>query len=216
MIAFLDHVVLICADLSRTSAWIGEQTGVAPTYGGRHSTGDTHNALLGLGATCYLEILAPTGPAAPGEHEWARLARAASEPRVLTYCVRAVQPLPQLARAITARGWREPQIIDGARIRPDGSTLHWRVLMCAANPFGFAFPFFIDWLGEAHPAESLQALEGGAEVRLDDFSVGHPQARALAKVLADVGQLAVTYPADTTEFRVTLETSRGVVMLPST
>jgi len=166
MTACLDHVVLICADLQRTSTWISEETGVEPTYGGVHSTGGTHNALLRLSATCYLEILAPTGPCVPDESEWARLARAASAPRVLTYCCRAAHPLTELAGAFAALGWRDTQMIDGARIRPDGSRVRWRVLISAGNPFGFAFPFFIDWLGSPHPSESLGATGQAGRLRL--------------------------------------------------
>jgi hypothetical protein len=73
---YLDHIILACADLEHGSRQFEALTGVRPRYGGVHASGVTHNALAGLGNRCYLEILAPVGPAAPGDDHWCRLARA--------------------------------------------------------------------------------------------------------------------------------------------
>ena len=215
MTTVLDHLVLITADLQRTSDWIAERTGVVPTYGGRHPGAGTHNALLALGEDCYLEILAPVSRHALAQHPWAQLARAAEEPRLLTYCVRPNFPLLMVAGRLEAQGWRESPVTAGERTCPDGSTLRWRILRFASNPFGFAFPFFIDWGNQVHPARSLQAAGHDGRVRLGGFAVGNPRATSLAKLLGELGHDVVAYRSDRTEFRVWLDTPRGSVRLPS-
>lgn len=213
MSAHLDHVVCICADLERGSAWFAARTGVEPRYGGLHSTGLTHNAILGLGAKCYLEILAPAGRSGLNDNEWARLARAAAEPSVLTYCLRVTRPLAELGRAMEVRGWKGTQLIDGGRAQPDGVQLCWQSLIPTVEPFGFAFPFFIDWLESPHPADLLYPVQAGAGLRLDSFAVGHPQAGALAQRLAQLRCPIDTYLAPATQFRLRLATPRGAVEL---
>ena len=86
---YLDHLIWVCADLEHGARRFEALTGVRPRYGGVHASGMTHNALVGLGSRCYFEILAPVGPAGPADDHWCRLARAAEEPRILTYCLRS-------------------------------------------------------------------------------------------------------------------------------
>jgi hypothetical protein len=208
--AFLDHIIWACDDLERGTRRFEALTGVRARYGGVHASGSTHNALVGLGPQCYLEILAPTGPQTPAEDAWCRLARNAHEPRIMTYCMRSPRPLSQLAQIAEAAGARNALVADNGRVTPEGVRLNWQWVAPVFDEFGPAFPFFIDWLDSTHPATSAR---GQGEVRLAEFAVGHPRADALLRTLTEVATPIDTYTAATIEFRVRLDTPRGTIAL---
>jgi hypothetical protein len=206
----LDHIIWACSDLARGMRRFEELTGIAPSYGGRHEGGATHNALIPLDGRRYVEILAPVGPAQPNDGELTRLARRAHEPRVLTYCLRSPHPLSDLAAIAQAHGWPGAQVVDNGRTSPDGARLRWRTLRPRSAQYGLAFPFFIDWLDSSHPSESPQSALG---VTLQLFAVGHTDAAGLTQTLERFGAVIDTYVADEVDFRVLLRTPGGVVSL---
>jgi Glyoxalase-like domain len=210
MSEFLDHIIWACDDLERGTRRFEALTGVTPRYGGTHASGLTHNALVGLGPRCYLEILAPTGPQAPAEDALCRLARTAREPRVLTYCLRSSRPLRQLAQIAAGAGAHNALVASNGRITPEGIRLSWQWLAPVFDRFGLAFPFFIDWLDSPHPAATAK---NPGDVGLTDFAVGHPQADDLHRTLSELGTPIATYTADAIEFRVQLSTPLGIVSL---
>jgi hypothetical protein len=210
---YLDHIIWACADLEHGSRRFEALTGVQPRFGGVHASGLTHNALVGLGSRCYLEILAPVGPAGPGDDHWCRLARAAHEPQVLTYCLRSARPLPKLASTFDALGWKNTGVASNGRTTPEGVRLRWQWLAATVERFGLAFPFFIDWLDSPHPAESPGGAQSESGILLQSFAVGHPQAAELHRTLEDVGSTVETYTADDVQFRLRLQTPLGPVSL---
>jgi glyoxalase-like protein len=213
MQSYLDHVIWACADLEHGARRFEALTGVCPRYGGVHAGGLTHNALVGLGNRCYFEILAPVGPAAPGDDNWCRFARAAHEPRIMTYCLRSPRPLSELASAFNAFGWQNAVVAGNGRTTPEGVRLRWQWLGPTVERFGLAFPFFIDWLDSPHPAETLGPAQPGSEILLQHFAVGHPDAAELSRTLGEIGAAVDTYAADTVQFRVQLQTPLGNVSL---
>jgi hypothetical protein len=200
-------------------------TGVRPQYGGTHASGLTHNALVGFGGRCYLEILAPTGPAAsaapagaaasagPRDDDWSRFARAAVEPRLFTYCMRSALPLEDLAPLALSLGGHDAVVAGNGRTTPDGARLRWHWLGPKFDAFGYAFPFFIDWLDSPHPAEVFATSVPQARIQLLRFAVGHPEAIALKALLTQLGAPIDTYVAPAFEFQVQLGTPSGAVTL---
>src|SRR5690242_4693498 len=55
----VDHVILGINDLERGIEELERLTGVRAVFGGAHPGRGTHNALISLGGSQYLEILAP-------------------------------------------------------------------------------------------------------------------------------------------------------------
>ena len=213
MQSYLDHVIWACADLDRGARRFEALTGIRPRYGGVHASGLTHNALVGLGGRCYLEVLAPVGPAGPNDDEWCRLARGAQEPRIMTYCLRSARPLSELASTAAGLGWKNAVVASNGRTTPEGVRLHWQWLAPAVDRFGLAFPFFIDWLDSPHPAESFEPAQPVSEILLQHFAVGHPDAAGLRRALGEIGSTVDTYAADDVQFRLQLKTPRGPVSL---
>lgn len=210
---YLDHIIWACADLEIGSRRFEALTGVRPRYGGVHASGLTHNALVGLGKRCYLEILAPVGPVGPNDDDWCRLARGAREPQVLTYCLRSPRPLSELASTFEAFGWKNAVVASNGRTTQEGVRLRWQWLGPTTERFGLAFPFFIDWLDSPHPAESLGVAQLQSAVLLQRFAVGHPEATDLRQILMEIGSAIDTYAADDVQFRVQLQTPLGAVSL---
>jgi SAM-dependent methyltransferase len=83
----LDHLILAGPELEPLEALVRERTGVVPVRGGRHLGHGTHNALVGLGAGHYLELLA-VDPAQGGGPFAATIAHLRS-PALHTWCALA-------------------------------------------------------------------------------------------------------------------------------
>jgi hypothetical protein len=209
---YLDHIIWGCSELDTGTRRFEALTGVRPRFGGAHAGGLTHNALVRIGPRCYLEILAPTGPASAADDEWARIAHAAQEPRLMTYCLRSACPLSNLAALARDRGWKDAIVAGNGRRTPEGVDLRWQWLAPKVDGLGLAFPFFIDWLDSAHPAETL-ARDHADGISLREFIVLHPEAPRLRRLLAELGVPIETRTAAQPAFQLVLDTPRGVISL---
>ena len=170
----LDHLVVAARTLDEGSAWIEARLGVAPVPGGKHASMGTHNRLLGLGASQYLEVIAidPEAPPPPRPRWFAldapamreRLARA---PALIHWVVRTrdieaaarecPEPLEILALSRGEYRWR-------IGVPPDGRL-----------PGEGRRPTLIQWEGDKHPAQALP--ESGCRLVALDTSGASPRAR---------------------------------------
>lgn len=71
--ATLDHLVVAANDLEPARKWLERQVGCALEPGGRHTEYGTHNLLLSLGPSAYLELIAPQSGATPSRPRWFEL-----------------------------------------------------------------------------------------------------------------------------------------------
>ena len=114
----------------------------------------TYNALLRLGPTCYLEVIAidPQAPA-PARARWFGLDDAPTRPRLAHWLVAS----DDIARDAPAFGFAADEIL--AMTRGD---FRWRITVPrdGSLPGGGARPSLIQWDGE-HPAARL--AEPGCE-----------------------------------------------------
>lgn len=192
--AAIDHLVLACATLESGIAWAERTLGVRPEIGGRHPQWGTHNALLSLGEGCYLELLAPD-PAAPepragvgpfgldvvcaGDAPGAPYAT----PRLSAWMVRVpLGGLEAACDAMCAAGVECGAIREGARTRPDGSELRWRLTVPPQPLLGGAAPWPIEWSGAEHPSRSAPA-----GCRLSWLEVMHPDPARVRAALGAAG-----------------------------
>jgi hypothetical protein len=176
----LDHLIVAGPDLDAVLAHVEALVGLRAVAGGRHAGQGTRNALLGLGAGRYLELLGPdpeqTGGAfldsiayleAPALHGWCARAGAAAD----------------VAARVAAAG-ATPRLLPMSRRRPDGVVLRWTLVFADGHPYGGLVPFFIDWQGSPHPSAALPPQLACAGLRLV-----HPDAAGLAAFLAALGEL---------------------------
>lgn len=204
----LDHVVVACPDLAAGVRDLEALLGLRFVAGGSHEAWGTRNALLPLGPTTYLEIIGPdpahsiTG-AMPRLFGIDRL----EAPRLVTWAAKGTD-LPDLTARARSQGIDLGTTESGSRLRPDGTTLTWRL----TDPFqpraGGILPFFIDWTGGDHPSTAAHA-----EVELVDLKARHPDPDRVAADLRVLGlDLSVHFgPAPALIAR--LRAPSGIVLL---
>lgn len=174
----LDHLILAGPDLDRLVAETARTTGTAPVAGGSHPGQGTRNALLGLVGGCYLELMAPDPEGRRGD--FLASIEDLRNPQLHAWCVRT-DDADACARRIEAAGARVRRM-EAGRDLPSGDRLEWELLFPSHHDFAGLTPFFIDWRGSPHPAESLSA-----EVELRLLSLRHPRPAELADWLQGLG-----------------------------
>jgi len=205
--AILDHLILGINDLDRGVAWVEERTGVRAAWGGVHPGRGTRNALLALGPDCYLEIMAPDP--AQSSLAWFTQLREMAEPRLITWAVHT-SDLSALAQKARAAGFETDGPRDGARARPDGKNLSWKLLHLRDNRGGL-LPFFIAWDRDSvHPA--WEAPKGCNLVR---FVLQSPAAEELKQACQTVGVEIRVEPSEALRMIAIVASPRGDVEFTS-
>jgi hypothetical protein len=171
----LDHLVVTAPSLQSAGGFIQQALGVRPQPGGEHPLMGTHNCLVRLGATTYLEGLA-INPAAPKpEHaRWFGLdvLEENSPPRLAAWVLRVDDIQAALAASPVPLGRIEPL---------SRGDLHWLITIPedGSLPMDGVAPLLIQWQPGPHPASRM--VESGCSLlNLDGF---HLQAQTIAAML---------------------------------
>lgn len=174
-----DHLVVAAERLGEGVDYVEEALGCALEAGGKHARYGTHNALLGLGAGAYLEVIAidPDAPPPP-RARWFGLDGFRGAPRLQTWVCRA----EGLTKETLPQGFEG--VVDLQR-----GDLRWRMAEAkgGALPFDACFPGLIDWGDTPHPSTRLKP----SGWRLAQLEIAHPRAEALAKALGEVTPVQV-------------------------
>lgn len=150
----LDHITITSPSLNEGSELMYKSLGVRPQRGGEHPRMGTHNLLLRLGDTMFLEVIAINHAAAKPPHaRWFGLdARPLEAPPRLACWVVRTEHIHELACAATkALGRPEPM---------SRGSLKWLISIPedGSLPLGGAAPLLIKWHTGAHPATTMQNL----------------------------------------------------------
>jgi len=154
----IDHIVYAVPDLERAMSQLEDQLGIRPVFGGFHKTQGTKNALLNLGAGCYLEILAIdeenteiNGP------RWMGI-DLITEPRVTRWAIKS-ETIKQDSETLKSYDSKMGEIYQGSRKTTAGETLAWKMILPLPSPKIELMPFMVDWSGSAfHPTEKLEDI----------------------------------------------------------
>jgi hypothetical protein len=172
-----DHILLGCADLDVGIRWIEDRTGARAKFGGNHPGRGSRNALLSLGPSHYLEIIAPdpAQPNAPDERGLKNL----TTPRIIQWAV-STTDIADTQRTANAAGIKTMGPQPGSRARPDGSMLRWLTLgIVSADSL---VPFFIQWeSGTQHPSADAPALGTVASLEFET-----PEPDSLLRLLKSI------------------------------
>ena len=175
-----DHLVVTAPTLDSGAEFVAQALGVAPGPGGEHPRMGTHNRLLRLGETAFLEVVAPN-PAAPrpDRPRWFALDDAAAlrEPRLAGWVARTDDLRAGAQELLAATGLIETMTRGGREwiitIPVDG-----------ALPLGGALPMLIEWQSPRTPA-GAGLPEAGCT--LSALGLRHPQPQRLRELLALAG-----------------------------
>jgi hypothetical protein len=202
--ATCDHLLWGAADLGAAVAALAERTEVHARAGGQHPDLGTHNALASLGGRRFLEVIAPD-PTLPGGALARRLA-GMKAPALIMWAACTRNAADTAARA-EAEGY-QAAVIEGQRLRPDGTVLRWTNVFVSGHGGGTLVPFFIQWHGGPHPA--ADAPQG---LRLARLRAETPQVERLRAVLRALDVRLAVGRAAGTRLVAVLDTPRGPVEL---
>lgn len=186
--ANLDHVVLGVPDLESSVKNFANALGATPTFGGRHESIGTHNAILPLRGGHYLELIAldPSCPNPPLSVPWGL--DTLREPRLITWAA-ATQNIDSAVEQARNAGYDPGTAIDVSRDTPEGEHLTWRLTVSGEFAADGLVPFLIDWGSSPHPSETSEAI-----CSIESFSAEHPDP-ASVRVMLDA--LGVTLAVET-------------------
>ena len=176
-----DHLVLAARDLDVGAAWLEQRLGVTLAAGGRHDRMGTHNRLLGLGDSFYLELIAidPQAPP-PGRPRWFGLdspgALPVDRPSLIHWVVRSDDIQRDAAASTEALGDILPM---------ERGDYRWRITVPPDGhlPGKGLLPTVIQWDVRFHPAGRLPDA-GCRLMKLEGF---HPQPAGIKLALASLG-----------------------------
>ena len=201
----VDHLVWAVPVLEGGVDRMEALTGVRAIPGGRHPRFGTHNALLSLGASTYLEIIAPDPDAPRRTGGMVFGMDGIQEPRLATWALRR-EDLEEQAGAAARAGCLLGELQSGYRDRADGVRLTWRLTDPFAMPMDGVVPFLIAWGDTPHPATS--APRAGALVAV---IAEHPEAGRVAGVLDALGVAAEVREGPLPRLWAVLQTPLGTV-----
>lgn len=181
LISRVDHLVYATPDLNRGVEEIEKLLGVRATAGGQHPGRGTRNALLALGPTTYLEILAPDPEQPPPKQSRPFGLDGLKKSKLVAWFVNG-RDLERLRGDAVRKGVPLGEVKSGSRRRPDGVQLFWQFTDPWAPVADGIVPLFIDWGGSPHPASS--AAKGATLVSL---RAEHPDVRGVRAMLRHLG-----------------------------
>ena len=181
LISRIDHLVYGTTDLNRGIEEIEKLLGVRATAGGQHPGRGTRNALIALGPTAYLEIIAPDPEQPPPKEPRPFGLDGLKESKLVAWFVKSGD-LESLRREAVRKGVPLGEVRSGTRRRPDGVELQWKFTDPSVQLANGIVPLFIDWGDSPHPA--LTASKGATL-----FSLGaeHPDVRGVSRILRNLG-----------------------------
>jgi hypothetical protein len=175
----LDHITVAANAIDEGVAHVERALGISIPVGGSHPLMGTHNHLLRLGETSFLEVIAPDPKSeALIRPRWFSLddpkmqKKLSSSPRLVTWIAYATDIRAALADIPQAAGPAITVTRGGLKwlisVPPDGSM-----------PLDGAFPTLIEWPSGPHPASRMAEL-GCSLVELE---IRHPESKTIQSSL---------------------------------
>jgi hypothetical protein len=137
----IDHVTMAGMELDPMRRAFAE-VGLATEYGGAHSGGVTHMALLGFDDGSYIELIAAADPGRANLSGTRWAAQIAGNAGPAAWAARVEDIAAESAR-ILSLGVPVAGPIEMSRQRPDGALVEWELAFLGDQPAGAVLPFLI-------------------------------------------------------------------------
>jgi Glyoxalase-like domain len=206
MSARVDHLVVVAHTLAAGSALVEAALGVAPGAGRKHPHMGTHNLLLALGGSVYLEVIAidPDATSLP-RPRWFGLDALPPEP--------AARLAAWVASSDDIAADARPELGSVETMQREGRTWQMTVTPDGQPPLCGAAPLLIQRESKVHPASILP----DAGLRLRELRIGHPAPGQVRSLLSQIGfaaehELTVVAAAATSVCAV-IETPSGLRLI---
>jgi len=212
----IDHVQVAVADLEQAAQRMLDEHGLVALPGGRHPFA-TANMIIPFGAD-YLELIAVVAPDEALTRPTAlRVANALQEGRRFPAWAVRTDDLDQERSYLLGRGWELPDVAPGARTRPDGAHLEWRLQELVPDARPSALPFLIEWRVPygMHPAATAVEHPSRAR-RIKSLTLSDPDPAAMRRHLQELFDRDVEYSlvrGDPGIKEVVVGTDRGDMVL---
>lgn len=201
----LDHIVYAVPDLEKAMADFEKMTGIAPVFGGYHTTQGTKNALVNLGNKAYLEFLAidpqNTDIVAP---RWMGI-DLIQQPLITRWALKSDDLKKD---SIIVKNYHQSmgKIKGGQRKTTNQQLLQWEMIMPLATPKVELIPFFCDWQNsEIHPTDSLPQQGAFKQLQLT-----HPTPDKFISTLKELSLDLAVFPKNNISIKATIETPKGI------
>lgn len=206
----LDHLVYAVPDLDEAIADLEKRLGVRAGFGGRHEGFGSHNAILPLADTAYVELIAldPENPAPPQPPPFGLAGL--EQARLVTWAVRSEDIEADTARS-KARGHDTGLTLPVSRVQPDGVRLAWKLTL---DPHAFGdglVPFVIDWAGSPHPSRPDDPAM--PRCRLNALRATHPNPGEITRALDALGVVLPIEAGESAQLIARIEGPGGSVEL---
>lgn len=173
-----DHITLLTPTLSQGRQRVADLLGVLPSQGGKHPAMGTHNLLLRLGDSMFLEVLAvDPNSQKPPRPRWFGFDALSSEfePFLGAWVVQTQEIEASVAGASEALG----EIESVSR-----GSLEWKMSIPrdGRRPFDGMAPALIQWSTHTHPSKGMQ----DHKCRLVELVIHHPEPSRLKFLLTSL------------------------------
>lgn len=202
----IDHLVYAVPDLDKASDELEEALGVRPVFGGYHKTIGTKNALINLGQSCYLEILAIDLTNTSVTSRWMGVDHI-NEASMSRWALKSTN-LTQDQAILKSYNPEMGNTYEGSRETPSGSQLKWNMILPLANPAIELAPFMVDWSGSsAHPTDSLPDV-----CPLISIHFSHPEPQRAQDMFEELS-IGTTIEKSEIKIEAHIQGKKGVVIL---
>ena len=202
----IDHIVYSVPNLEEAMAWFKDLTGIAPSFGGYHTTQGTKNAVVNLGNSCYLELLAIdesnysiTAPRWMGVDYL-------DKAQITRWALKSSN-LEKDSQVLKSYQANMGIIQGGQRKMTNGSLLTWEMLMPLASPQVEILPFMTDWQNsDVHPTDAMPEA-----CKLLGLAFTHPTPDLLKPIWEKLGlDLEIAQGSDIS-IRMKMDTPKGII-----
>jgi hypothetical protein len=196
----IDHLVVTAPDLASGLAFVTRVLGVEMQAGGKHVRMATHNLVLKLGPSIYLEVISPDPDGTPpGCSRWFELDDG-NAPRLAGWVARTTDIRTAAAAASEPLG----PISEMSR-----GDLNWLITIPEDGrlPLGGPGPGLIEWRTDSHPASRMR--ETGCSLLL--LQAFHPEPARVSRLYdsIDLGDQVFVAPGERPYLAARFQTPAG-------